>query len=126
MAQTLYTLGYAGHAPAEIKAHVDRLGAALVDVRYMARSMQQQWRGEAIRQLVGPRNYFHLRCLGNELYKTGGMKLANPDAAVMTMQFILFERPAILLCGCKDHSTCHRTVAAEFLSGRIDLEIIHL
>lgn len=125
MAHTLYTLGYSGHTPAQIKAHVERLGAALIDVRYMARSMQQHWRGAALRQLVGPRNYFHLRCLGNINYKNGGpIVLDNPNGAVWTVRWVLEERPAILLCGCAEHVGCHRTVAAEWLAERLGAEIV--
>lgn len=125
MAQIIYTLGYSGHSPAEIKAYTDQLGAALIDVRYMARSMRPEWRGAAIRALVGPQNYFHLRCLGNINYKNGGpIVLDNPNGAVWTVRWILAERPAILLCGCREHEGCHRTVAADWLAERLGDEIV--
>lgn len=125
MARTLYTLGYGGHTPAQIKAYVDQLGATLIDVRYAARSMRPEWRGAAIRALVGPMRYFHLRCLGNINYKSDGpIVLDNPNGAVWTVRWVLDERPAILLCGCADHAGCHRTVAAAWLAERLGGEIV--
>lgn len=128
--QTLYTLGYCGHTPAQIKQHVDRLGAILCDIRLHARSMAPQWRGAAICALVGPERYLRLPCLGNLNYKTGGpIDLANPEGAVMRLTWVLSERPAILLCGCADHVGCHRTPAAAWVAARLgDLVagVVHL
>ncbi|HNP70826.1 MAG TPA: hypothetical protein PKK15_06955 [Kouleothrix sp.] len=87
--------------------------------------MHPEWRGAAIRQLVGPQRYFHLRCLGNINYKSDGpIVLDNPNGAVWTLHWILVERPAILLCGCHDHADCHRTVAAAWLAERLGGELV--
>lgn len=131
MAHTLYTLGYSGLAPTDLLRIVELTGATLVDVRLCARSMNPQWRGAAIRTLVGERRYMHIRELGNLNYKIEGaeIELAAPEAAVIPMLAALAEGPAILLCGCADHHTCHRTVAAAWLAERLpDLvgEVQHL
>ena len=126
MPHALYTLGYQGHTPDRILSYVQRLGAALVDVRYAVRSMRPEWRGAALKQLVGPGRYVHLRCLGNVNYKAPNLPIVldNPNGAVWTMRWILDERPAILLCGCAEHIDCHRSVAAEWLAERLGSEVV--
>lgn len=63
-APTIYTMGYAGWAPADLRDEVLRLGVTLIDVRIAPTSKSPQWRKEALAALLGPR-YTHLPALGN-------------------------------------------------------------
>ena len=44
MTPRIYTIGYAGWAPAALRDHVLALGATLVDVRIAPTSKSPQWR----------------------------------------------------------------------------------
>ena len=122
---TLYTLGYSGWTPAGIKGQVDALGAALWDIRMMPWSKSPQWQQPELRSLLGA-SYAHVQALGNRNYKGGPIELANPEVVVRRLSDLLKLRPVILLCGCRDHRICHRTVAAEYLAGHLGCTVFHL
>ena len=124
---TLYTIGYSGWKPEQIAATVAELGAVLWDIRRSPWSRAPQWRQPALRQLLGPA-YVHMAPLGNVNYNTDGpIQLANPQAAVDPARAVLQTSPIILLCGCKEAETCHRSDAAAYLAWQLGgLEIVHL
>lgn len=125
-APTIYTMGYAGWAPADLRDEVLRLSAALVDVRFAPTSKSPQWRKEALAELLGPR-YTHLPALGNRNAFTGGPAvLAHPERALGPVAALLACGPIVLLCGCADPQRCHRGLAASFLAERLGAEIIHI
>lgn len=53
MTPRIYTIGYAGWAPAALRDHVLALGATLVDVRIAPTSKSPQWRKDALAALMG-------------------------------------------------------------------------
>jgi uncharacterized protein (DUF488 family) len=116
----VYTTGYTGKKPEDLKAMVERLGARLLDIRYSANSRVPQWRWSALSDLVGDA-YYCLPNLGNRAYKEGRIEIDNLDAGEDWL-FWHFkdhpEQPVILLCACKDYATCHRKVVAEELKQR--------
>lgn len=124
----IYTIGYgAGWTPARLGAEVQRLGAALWDIRYSPRSRTPVWNEQALRSLVGAANYAHAFPLGNRNYRGDGpITLVNPAATVGIAQRTLAQRPVILLCGCRDAATCHRSVAADYLAAATGAPVIHL
>ena len=122
----LYTLGYAGLTPEQLRAAVVQDAATLLDIRLAARSPAPQWRKSALVQLLGER-YQHVPALGNRNYRNGGpIQLADPEAALPVVQQALTERSVILLCGCADVATCHRREAARWLSPRLRVPVRHL
>jgi uncharacterized protein (DUF488 family) len=124
---TIYTIGYSGWKPEQLRDTIHALGAVLVDVRFSPRSRQPQWAGGNLAKLVGAGSYRHLKALGNENYKNGGpIKLVDTQAGVAALAPILAERPVVLLCGCKDHHTCHRTTAAHALATALGAQVEHL
>jgi len=121
----IYTIGYSGWKPEQLAAKVADLGALLVDVRFSPRSRAPQWTKKSLCELVGAENYLHCKDLGNENYKSGGpIKLHNPDAALDALRDV--QRPLILLCGCKDHTVCHRADAAAVLALAFGASVTHL
>lgn len=121
----IYTIGYSGWKPEQLAAKVEELGALLVDVRFSPRSRVPQWTKKSLCELVGAENYVHCKNLGNENYKSGGpIKLLNPDAAIASLRDV--QRPLILLCGCKDHTICHRADAATVLAEAFGVAVTHL
>jgi uncharacterized protein (DUF488 family) len=122
---TIYTVGYLGMQPEALLAHVERLGALLIDVRYVAWSRAPRWRPTALKQLVGESNYLWLKALGNVNYRSGGpVQLADPASVVEQVRAILHERPVILLCACSDIATCHRRDAALYLAAQCGAPVV--
>lgn len=123
----LYTLGYQGSTPGDVRGYVATLEALVVDIRYSPWSQNPAWRKTALAALVGPASYRWLQSLGNTNYKTGGpIHLAAPAQAVPVLAAILAVQPAILLCGCADVTACHRRTAADYLAGELGCTIEHL
>lgn len=135
MTPRIYTIGYAGWAPATLRDHVLALGATLVDVRIAPTSKSPQWRKEALAALMGAA-YRHLPALGNRNAFTGGpVALNDPERALQpgtegtarsAIATLLERGPVALLCGCADPQRCHRSVAAAFLAERLGAEVEHI
>ncbi len=125
---TIYTWGYAGSRPDDLKAFADTLGAAVVDVRYSPHSRwQPRWEGHELQMLVGFSNYFWYQQFGNVNYSGDGpIKLADPALGLHMVAPILAERPIILVCACRDVERCHRKVAAEYIQYETGAPVVHL
>ena len=79
---TLFTIGYTGRKPEELKALADE-GKLILDVRLSPNSRVPRWRQEALRNLLAGL-YMHRPELGNVNYKNGGpVKLADPQHSVL-------------------------------------------
>ena len=123
---TIFTLGYTGTKPEQIKALAARLHAVVVDVRFSPRSRVPQWAEANLKALLG-KQYMHVKDLGNVNYRGDGpMKLLDPGKAAITLGPILKQQSVILLCACKDVETCHRKKAAEYLAEAFSLPVVHL
>lgn len=113
MTKQVFTIGYGGKTPAQIKAIVDDLDAVLFDIRFSPRSRQPQWAKKNVAALVGVERYTHLKALGNVNYKGGPIEFVDWEAGLQAIE--QSDKPVILMCVCKDRHTCHRTTAAEQL-----------
>jgi hypothetical protein len=112
MTRQVFTLGYGGHKPAQIKEAAERLGADVFDIRFSPRSRALCWMKSHLEKLL-PGRYFHVKPLGNAAYKTGGIELVNYPQGRRLIE--RNPRPVILMCGCKDYHTCHRATVASLL-----------
>jgi uncharacterized protein (DUF488 family) len=122
----IYTIGYIGRTPASLAEYVQSLNATLIDIRYQPYSKIPHWRKDSLHDQFGTR-YVWMRCLGNLRYAEGPpIQIANPGAAVEPIRRFLDRSPVILLCACEHYETCHRTVAAEYLAGRLKVPVVHL
>lgn len=123
---TIFTMGYAGWAPADLRAEVLRLGASLVDVRIAPTSKSPQWRKDALAALMGER-YTHMPALGNRNAFTGGPpELAAPERALEPVAALLARGPVVLLCGCASPDRCHRGLAAAYLAEHLGGMVKHI
>lgn len=112
----IYTTGYYGHQPEALKALADALDATVVDIRFMPASRVPGWRKQALQKLLGDR-YLWVQAFGNIHYNDGQpIQIADMAAGVKAL-IKQGRRNYILLCGCRDAHTCHRSVVGEHLRG---------
>lgn len=117
----IFTCGYSGHTPAELKRAADALDALdawVLDIRFVPRSRIPGWDAHELEALFGFR-YQLLKAWGNVNYKTGApIKLHDADLGFRKVSQLAEKHPIILLCGCADYQACHRRVVAELLRER--------
>lgn len=112
----IYTTGYGGKLPADLKRLVEESRAVLLDIRFCARSPAPRWRKGALASLLGD-SYRHVRELGNSAYKERGrIEIADLDGGTAVVES--YERAVILMCGCTDAESCHRRTVARHLEAR--------
>jgi len=106
----LYDLGYSNFGSSDPVLHAIRiLGAILVDVRYLPHSQDAQWDGIVLSQQLGSR-YVHVKDLGNVNYRGSGNVIQNLEKGMKTVEKMLADSPAVLMCVCGDRSNCHRMI----------------
>lgn len=117
MSNQVYTLGYSGRKPEEIKQLLKDHDAVLFDIRFSPRSRVPHWNAGPFRQLLGD-GYRHVKELGNKNYKDhdAGIELVDFEAGVVLIA--ASKKPVFLMCGCPDPEHCHRTTAANLLRER--------
>ena len=123
----LYTLGYSGWTPEAIQEEAQARNAMVCDIRYSPRSRHSSWTQGNLQRLLGTR-YQHVQVLGNRNYKSGGpVALADYDTGKQAIAEILTTgQSVILMCACKDLTTCHRLTAVERLAADLGEAITHL
>lgn len=129
MYHPLYTIGYSGWTLDDLSGEiVERLDAMLIDIRMQPWSRRPEWQKRSLLDHFGAGRYLHDPRLGNSNYNNDKpIQLAAPDKAVGAIKAMLTKWPIVLMCGCRDWHTCHRTVAAEYLAEQLGgLEIVHL
>jgi uncharacterized protein (DUF488 family) len=114
MTRQVFTLGYSGRTPDEIRQIVEDHDAILFDIRFSPRSRVPQWTRKQLTALMGADRYQHIKALGNQNYKGDGpVELVDYQAG--KAQIAAADRVVILMCACKHPQSCHRTVVAELL-----------
>lgn len=112
----VFTTGYTGKRPDDLRALVTRLGAVLFDIRFSPRSRVPRWEKGALVELLGA-DYRHLPALGNTNYRERAeIRIADLEGGLAA---VLEEtRPVVMLCACEDPETCHRRTVARALEAR--------
>jgi uncharacterized protein (DUF488 family) len=113
----LYDIGYQSIDRDLLFAAIQRLNAVLVDVRYSPRSRDVKWNGASLADLLKD-SYVHIPEFGNKNYKGDSIELANPEAGLLMLYQIVFERPAILMCACWNRDWCHRKLVAKLFESK--------
>lgn len=123
----IYTLGYSGWKFDDVVAVLDRLDAHLVDVRLVPRSRNPDFNGNSLVRHTSGR-YVWVRQLGNVNYKLEApIKLVDFEAGAAAVKAVADSGKAIiLLCGCKDVASCHRSHVAQRLAELWNAEVEHL
>lgn len=110
----IYLTGYYGHKPADLRTLARNLEAVVVDIRYRPVSRMPEWNKVSLMNTLAAR-YMVVQELGNVNYKNGGPILIKDMAHGVNRLSMRGAKNYILLCGCKDPLTCHRTVVGDFL-----------
>ena len=122
MTDQVFTIGYSGRKPADIKLLAEELDATVFDVRFSPRSRVPHWTRKRLSELLGDR-YCHVRALGNRNYRGGPIELEDFPAGLALIQES--DRTIILMCACKDPAICHRTTIAEKLR-KVGMQVTEL
>lgn len=114
MTQKVFTIGYSGRKPQELKQICENLDAVIFDIRFSPRSRVAHWSGKRLGELLGDR-YLHVKALGNVNYKGGPIKIMNYKEGRARIE--ANKKPVILMCACSSekYHTCHRRNIAEML-----------
>lgn len=130
----VYLTGYGGERsrkgeskPGTLAALVQAMDATLLDIRHVPWSKAPCWQKGSLQALLGDR-YRHLPALGNANYRGQfGEGYRIVDLRHGLEQVLCCERTPILLCGCEDYESCHRSYVALFLRGYVEdiVEINH-
>ncbi len=110
----VYGIGYSGRTMDDIRRIIEDLDAYLVDIRFAPYSRSPDFRKQALERTLGTR-YVYLRALGNRNYRGSG-PADLVDYAAGRMALAMLDKPALLMCMCKDPATCHRTVVLQKLA----------
>lgn len=126
MYHRVYSMGYSGRSPQEIKNAAEVLGAKVVDVRLRPFSRNPLYTRKALAQLLGS-EYVHCVHFGNVNHRKGGpIELAAPEKGLKMLEEILLEQPIILVCVCRMVIKCHRLLVADHLKKALGCEVHHI
>ncbi len=118
----LIPFGYATpDAQARLEALMQDEKAVLVDIRYNPVSRwRPMWNKKALSERWGGR-YSHVKLLGNVNYNNGGpIQIANAERGIpLVVQGLQRGLTIILLCVCKEYSTCHRRVVCDMVKEKL-------
>jgi uncharacterized protein (DUF488 family) len=123
----IQTLGYAQWTLAEVAAHVRKADALLVDVRRQPYSSKSGFRKPDLQDELDDR-YLHVPAFGNENFQhpDAPIEIRNVWRGIHRLQERAVPETIVLLCGCADPQSCHRTVVAETLADVFQADIRHL
>jgi uncharacterized protein (DUF488 family) len=124
----IYTFGYQGFQPDELRQKAAELGAVVVDTRMSAYSRHAGWTRHNLMRVLDSYLYAGKE-FGNVNYKKAGaaIEIADLKTGIERVRpFFVQNRPVILLCGCWSWATCHRTVIAKALQSEFGGEVKHL
>lgn len=141
----LATIGYEGSSQEDFIATLEAAGIMLViDIRDVPVSRRKGFSKNALAEALSERSirYVHLKSLGDpkegreaarqgrteEFRRIFGRHLASDTAqqALSSAQQLIAGSVACLLCYERSHENCHRTIVAEALKDRVDIELRHL
>lgn len=122
MIATIYSLGYSVREDQQRLVEIMNAEprAIIIDTRKSPVSRIEGWNESELRAAWGKRYQWLGMTLGNLNYKpedrSKGIKLVDEEAGIRTLiQGLKYDHSLILLCGCSNACTCHRTYIARKL-----------
>lgn len=114
----IYLFGYSGRTDEQIERAIGEDGL-LIDIRFSPKTRRSGYSRAGLIRTFGER-YHHIRELGNADYKTGGIRLSDPDTGLEQIDMLAADHngPLFLMCACEDCQTCHRRTVGDLLRKR--------
>lgn len=107
-------VGYTGRKVEDLLSFTEAIDAALVDIRFSARSRNSDYDRQSLERTFGSR-YLHLQDWGNRNYKGGPVEIVDFQRGLVKVER-LSQSTRILLCACSDAANCHRTEVGKRLA----------
>ena len=124
---TIYTIGYASWTLEQVAELVTAHDAVLVDVRLNPVSRKPGFNKYRLARALGEGRYMTVQAFGNVNHRTGGaVALKDPQEGLDAVLPLLAERNVILLCGCKEAATCHRSDVARLIAEVSGAPVVNL
>jgi hypothetical protein len=115
----IYLCGYGGHCPERLLSLTEQLQAVVFDIRLSPTSRDERWRGESLQELLGER-YIGNPAWGNKnRFNGGAIEIMDWKVGLQRFKLMIGDRrpdAAILLCGCRSITECHRAVVGRRLA----------
>lgn len=123
----VFTFGYQPWTIYELKAKAKELQAIVVDIRQNPTSKLPSWMKSNLEQELNDW-YIHLQELGNVAYgdRKADIIINDMETGITKLLAILETNSTILLCGCLDPETCHRTTIAKEVQKRTERPFTHI
>lgn len=114
MKNQIYTIGYSGRSPDELKQIVG--DGILLDIRMSPRSRKPGFSQKSLAAAFGE-SYQWFPEFGNKDYNSGGMSINQPLRGWRRLRQLCktTDRPIFLMCACADPEHCHRAEVARLL-----------
>lgn len=110
-----YTTGFSGRDINDLRTMLERLDAALIDVRFFPTNELMRWRQVYLKALLREK-YRHVAQLGSRRARTGANQIQHLDLGLKVL--LSFGTNAVLMCECADLEDCHREIIAKELRRR--------
>lgn len=122
MIATIYSIGYSIREDQQRLIEIMNADprAIIIDTRKSPVSRIEGWNESELRKAWGKRYQWLGMTLGNVNYKpedrAKGIQLVDEEAGIRTLiNGLKYDHSLVLLCGCQDACTCHRTCIARKL-----------
>lgn len=130
MLNRLYTFGYLGKTPDDLKVLVEKNEIVIIlDVRQSpcSRTRGGVWNKGYLGSFKFGAAYIHCRELGNKTRSRTHISLVNPTVGLGVLRYMLKVGNVVLLCAERDHTECHREyLADEMFENAWCSDVIHL
>jgi hypothetical protein len=101
--------------------------AVLVDVRLNPISRKPGFNKYRLARTLGESRYVHVQAFGNVNHRAGGaVRLKDPQEGLDSVLPLLAGRNIMLICGCKDAATCHRSDVARLIAETTGAPVVPL
>ncbi len=127
---TVYTVGYASGAAAEmeIARMMQDTSVLLIDIRVRPQSRWWPHFNKKQLRVVWGARYSHEKKLGNDNYRDRSLPVVlhgpEPEQAIAGLVALLQHGYSlVLLCACKNYETCHRKVVVEMIQHEMEMKV---
>lgn len=112
----IFTWGYLGGTLDDLDQYAKALDATVLDVRLVPYSRRAEWNANRLWAHFGNDHYRQVGDFGNLNYRDPKAPFQLRDQESGLAQVRGSPKPMIVLCACRSHSTCHRSLVADLIA----------